>query len=202
MIPKGRQIKASATMAGVFLPEPAGFALTFPANKKLTANRTTKFFLYRSISTSNALHTPFSKKVNLAEPKVQLAIRALRSYINAVEQKNHTWETACHLSALVLVAGLVPAANVLAPLIIWIIRKNQSPGTDRHGRAVLNFQLAMTLYFSILFLLSKINGLEVPVGICLRAWAYINIFLILRGGYQAAKGDLFKYPFSIRFFPQ
>jgi len=158
--------------------------------------------LYRSISTSNALHTPFSKKVNLAEPKVQLAIRALRSYINAVEQKNHTWETACHLSALVLVAGLVPAANVLAPLIIWIIRKNQSPGTDRHGRAVLNFQLAMTLYFSILFLLSKINGLEVPVGICLRAWAYINIFLILRGGYQAAKGDLFKYPFSIRFFPQ
>ena len=134
-------------------------------------------------------------------PTVQLALRGLRGYINAVEQKDRTWETACHLSALILIAG-IPAANVLAPFIIWIIRKNQSPGTDRHGRAVLNFQLAMTLYFSILFLLGKVTVLVVPAGICLRVWAYLNIFLILRGGYKAAKGDLFKYPFSIRFFPQ
>ena len=135
-------------------------------------------------------------------PTVRLALCALRGYISAVEQKDRTWETACHLSALILIAGLIPAANVLAPLIIWIIRKNQSPGTDRHGRAVLNFQLAMTLYFLILFLLSKISVLAVPVGICLRVWAYLNILFILRGGYKAAKGDLFKYPFSIRFFPQ
>ena len=134
-------------------------------------------------------------------PTVRLALRGLHGYTNSVEQKDRTWETACHLSALILIAG-IPAANVLAPLIIWIIRKNQSPGTDRHGRAVLNFQLAMTLYFSILFLLGKVTVLAVPAGICLRVWAYLNIFLILRGGYKAAKGDLFKYPFSIRFFPQ
>ncbi len=202
MNPIGRQIKASATIAGVFLPDPAGFALTFPANKKLTANKTTKFLPNRSILTSATVHTPFAGKVNVAVQTVRLALCALRGYINAVEQKDRTWETACHLSALVLIIGLIPAANVLAPLIIWIIRKNQSPGTDRHGRAVLNFQLAMTLYFLILFLLSKISVLAVPVGICLRVWAYLNIFLILRGGYKAAKGDLFKYPFSIRFFPQ
>ena len=134
-------------------------------------------------------------------PTVRLALRGLHGYTNAVEQKDRTWETACHLSALILIAG-IPAANVLAPLIIWIIRKNQSPGTDRHGRAVLNFQLAMTLYFLILFLLSKITVLAVPAGICLRVWAYLNILFILRGGYRAAKNDLFKYPFSIRFFSQ
>ena len=134
-------------------------------------------------------------------PTVRLALRGLRGYINAVEQKDRTWETACHLSALILIAK-IPAVNVLAPLIIWIIRKNHSAGTDRHGRAVLNFQLAMTLYFLILFLLSKITVLAVPVGICLRVWAYLNILFILRGGYKAAKGDLIKYPFSIRFFSQ
>ena len=134
-------------------------------------------------------------------PTVRLALRGLHGYTNAVEQNDRTWETACHLSALILIAG-IPAANVLAPLIIWIIRKNQSPGTDRHGRAVLNFQLAMTLYFLILFLLGKVTPLAVPVGICLRVWAYLNILFILRGGYKAAKGDLFKYPFSIRFFSQ
>ena len=114
-------------------------------------------------------------------PTVRLALCAFRGYINAVEQKDRTWETACHLSALILIAK-IPAANVLAPLIIWIIRKNHSAGTDRHGRAVLNFQLAMTLYFLILFLLSKITVLAVPVGICLRVWAYLNILFILRGG--------------------
>ena len=134
-------------------------------------------------------------------PTVRLALRGLHGYTNAVEQKDRTWETACHLSALILIAN-IPAANVLAPLIIWIIRKNQSPGTDRHGRAVLNFQLAMTLYFLILFLLGKVTLLVVPAGICLRVWAYLNILFILRGGYKAAKGDLFKYPFSIRFFSQ
>ena len=162
----------------------------------------------RSILTSGTLHTLFSGKVNVAVPTVRLAIRALRSYINAVEQDDRTWETACHLSALVLIVG-IPAANILAPLIIWIIRKNHSRGTDRHGRTVLNFQLAMTLYFLILFVISILakkwganSILEVSAGICLRVWAYINIFLILRGGYKAAKGDLFNYPFSIRFFPQ
>ena len=134
-------------------------------------------------------------------PTVRLALRGLHGYTNAVEQKDRTWETACHLSALILIAN-IPAANVLAPLIIWIIRKNQSPGTDRHGRAVLNFQLAMTLYFLILFLLGKVTVLVVPMGICLRVWAYLNILFILRGGYKAAKGDLIKYPFSIRFIPQ
>ena len=141
-------------------------------------------------------------------PTVRLALRGLQEYTNAVEQKDRTWETACHLSALILITE-IPAANVLAPFIIWIIRKNQSPGTDRHGRAVLNFQLAMTLYFLILFVISvlgrkwgAVSILEVPTGICLRIWAYLNIIFILRGGYKAAKGDLFKYPLSIRFLSQ
>lgn len=136
-------------------------------------------------------------------------MRPLHSYIRSVEKTDRTWVTACHLSPLAMIVGMIPAANVIAPLIVWIIRKKQSAPSDRHGRAVLNFQLAMTLYFLILYVVSKlttqwdaISSLEVPAGICLRIWAYTNIFLILRGGYKAAKGDLIKYPFSIRFFPQ
>ena len=92
-----------------------------------------------------------------------------------MEKKDRTWVTACHLSPLATIVGLIPAANVIAPLLVWIIRKKQSPTTDRHGRAVLNFQLAMTLYFLILYVVSKlterwdaISILELPAGICLR----------------------------------
>tara|TARA_Y100000588_G_scaffold392767_1_gene505856 strand:- start:1295 stop:1672 length:378 start_codon:yes stop_codon:yes gene_type:complete len=125
-----------------------------------------------------------------------------------VEKVDRVWETGCHLSPLALLIG-VPVANVIAPLIIWLIRKKTSPSTDMHGRAVLNFQLTMTLYFAILVLLSILEGkvsnlgfLSVPIGIGMRAWAYLNIFYIIRAGYESAQGKLYPYPFSIRFISQ
>ena len=125
-----------------------------------------------------------------------------------MQKTDRAWETGCHLSPLALLIG-IPVANVVAPLVIWFIRKNNSPSTDRHGRAVLNFQIAMTLYFAGLFLLnivaqkvSSLDILEAPIGMCMRTWAYMNIFIILRAAYESAQGKLYQYPFSIRFFPQ
>jgi hypothetical protein len=109
---------------------------------------------------------------------------------------------------LALLIG-IPVANIVAPLVIWFVRKNGSPSTDRHGRAVLNFQISITLYFAGLFLLniivqkiSSLGMLETPVGICMRIWAYLNILFILRAAYDSAQGKLYQYPFSIRFLPQ
>ena len=125
-----------------------------------------------------------------------------------MEKTDRAWETGCHLSPLALLIG-IPVANIVAPLVIWFVRKNSSPSTDRHGRAVLNFQISITLYFAGLFLLniitqkiSSLGVLEAPIGICMRAWAYLNILFILRAAYDSAQGKLYQYPFSIRFFPQ
>jgi len=125
-----------------------------------------------------------------------------------VEKADRAWETGCHLSPLALLIG-IPMANIVAPLVIWFVRKNSSPSTDRHGRAVLNFQISITLYFAGLFLLNiiaqktaSLGMLETPVGICMRTWAYLNILFILRAAYDSAQGKLYQYPFSIRFLPQ
>ena len=96
----------------------------------------------------------------------------------------------------------IPITNVLAPLIIWFISKQHSPDTNQHGRAVLNFQLAMTLYFFVLLFISKLPYMAESGAVCLRAWVYINIFFILRATYTATQGELFKFPFSIRFIPE
>ena len=96
----------------------------------------------------------------------------------------------------------IPMTNVLTPLIIWFISKQHSPGADRHGRAVLNFQLSMTLYFFVLLIISKLPYMTEPGAVCLRVWMYINIFFILRATYTATQGELFKFPFSIRFIPE
>ena len=109
----------------------------------------------------------------------------------------------CHLSPLMLLVG-IPLANVIGPLIVWFIRKEASRSVDRHGRAALNFQISMTVYFLALFILTQIPlGPVTTLGhIGLRAWTYLNLILILRATYQATKGELAVYPLSIRFLPQ
>ena len=117
-------------------------------------------------------------------------------------EQDRAWETGCHLAPLALLVK-IPVANVFGPLIVWLIRKNSSASTDQHGRAVLNFQLAMTLYFVVLLLPGLVvDALATLVALLLRLWAYLNIFFILRGAYESAQGRLYAYPLSIRFLPQ
>jgi transcriptional regulator with XRE-family HTH domain len=71
--------------------------------------------------------------------------------------KNETfWLAALHLSSII---SIVPI-----PLFIWTIKKNQSNNIDLHGKAVLNFQIMITIIlFSIVILL----GLLYPILIIL-----------------------------------
>lgn len=46
----------------------------------------------------------------------------------------------CHLTALF---------TIFAPLVIWLIKKNESRTVDAHGRAVLNFELSLLVYIVV-----------------------------------------------------
>lgn len=53
------------------------------------------------------------------------------------ESQARTWNMLCHLSAL---AGyIIPFGNILGPLLVWQIKKNEFPSVDEHGKAALNF---------------------------------------------------------------
>ena len=53
------------------------------------------------------------------------------------------WNMLCHLGAL---AGFVfPFGNILGPLLVWQIKKNQIPSVDIHGKASVNFQISVTI---------------------------------------------------------
>lgn len=59
-----------------------------------------------------------------------------------------TWATLCHLSALLMLLG-VPLGNVLGPLVVWLVKRNEHPFVDDQGKEALNFQLSITLYWVI-----------------------------------------------------
>jgi uncharacterized Tic20 family protein len=103
------------------------------------------------------------------------------------------WATLCHLSAL---AGLVVplAGNVVGPLVVWLIKREDSPLIDDQGKEALNFQISMTLYMIAAGIL-----VLVVVGIFLLfALAVMDLIFIIIASIRANYGERYRYPLTIR----
>lgn len=102
------------------------------------------------------------------------------------------WTMLIHLSGLCQILGI---PSVIGPLIFWMIKKDESPVINAHGKAAVNFQLSVTIYFIISFILAFafIGILLIPaVGIL---WLVCTII----ASTKANEGILYKYPFTIPF---
>ncbi len=99
----------------------------------------------------------------------------------------------CHLSAFL---GLfIPLAHIIAPLIIWLIKKDEMPFVDRHGKESLNFQISMTIYYIVsFFLMFILVGWLVFVGLMI-----FELVVIIIAAVKASKGEEWQYPLRIPF---
>ena len=99
----------------------------------------------------------------------------------------------CHLSAL---SGfIVPMASLVAPLIIWLLKREESAFVDRQGKEAVNFQISFLIYAMVCCLL-----MFVLVGfVLLPILAIFGLIVIILGAMAASKGEDYRYPFSIRF---
>jgi uncharacterized Tic20 family protein len=99
----------------------------------------------------------------------------------------------CHLSALI--GFVIPFGNIIGPLIIWLIKKDQSPLVDQHGKEAINFQISMTIY-----IIASIILILVLIGIPLLVFlGLFELVVIVIAAVKANEGQLYKYPLSIRF---
>lgn len=104
-----------------------------------------------------------------------------------------TWVMACHLSSL---SGfIVPLANIVVPLILWIMKKDQFPFVDEQGKESINFQISMLIYFLIgsLFIFILIGFVILPL------LALFDIICVIIASSESYHGKHFRYPFCIRF---
>jgi uncharacterized Tic20 family protein len=85
---------------------------------------------------------------------------------------------------------LTLVAPILAPLIIYLVKKNESKFVEWHAKESLNFQITIAIIIIILFI--------TIIGI-LFAWivAIISLVLVIIATIRASEGKLYKYPFSI-----
>ena len=106
----------------------------------------------------------------------------------------------CHLSALL--GFFIPAAgHVLGPLLVWLLKRDESPEIDAHGKESLNFQISMFIYtaalgvvcFILMFVL--IGFLLIPLFAVLYV---LDIVFVIIASIKANDGQLYRYPMTIR----
>lgn len=102
------------------------------------------------------------------------------------------WSLIAHLSGF---AGFIfPVGNIIGPLLIWLLKKEQSQLLEEHAREALNFQISVTIYAIIASIL-----LFVIVGmVLLPILIIIQIILMIKAALAADKSEFYRYPFTIR----
>ena len=103
-----------------------------------------------------------------------------------------TWAMLCHFSAF---AGLIfPFGNFLAPLIIWLIKKEELPFVEDQGKEVLNFQISMTIYLLISGILCIILiGIPIVIGLI-----FFSFIITIIAAISANDGKSYRYPLNLR----
>ncbi|PYJ42101.1 MAG: DUF4870 domain-containing protein [Verrucomicrobia bacterium] len=111
-----------------------------------------------------------------------------------VASEVRTWCVLCHASALL---GLFFhfLGHLLGPLIVWLVKRGDSPEIDAHGKESLNFQLSMLIYDAIAAILCIVL-IGIPILIIL--WIMNTVFVII-ASIRASEGQFYRYPLTIRF---
>ena len=110
-----------------------------------------------------------------------------------VSKDERTWGMLAHLSAL-LGYLILPFGNIIAPLVVWLVKKDQSQFVGDQAKESLNFQISCTIYMVVALI-----SLMLLVGFILVPLVYaFGLILTLIGTVKANNGEAYRYPFTIR----
>ncbi|HOA36504.1 MAG TPA: DUF4870 domain-containing protein [Bacillota bacterium] len=110
------------------------------------------------------------------------------------EEKNYAM--LAHLLALAVF--ILPSfGNIIGPLIIWLIKKDESAFVDKNGKESLNFQISVTIYMIAAVILTVLSlGILflLPVAVSIVWLVYVVIATV-----KVSNGEDYSYPLTIRF---
>jgi hypothetical protein len=107
-------------------------------------------------------------------------------YADATERQ---WSTFTHLTGIAAAVG--PLLLTALPIVLWLIKKDESPYIDDHGKEATNFQLSMLLYVVVFGLLT--------CGLAVAFFVVLNVVCSTIAAVAANKGEFYRYPMCIRF---
>ena len=120
------------------------------------------------------------------------------SHPSGLSSSLRTYGMLTHLSAF---GGALVALAFVGPLIMWLVRRDEHPFIDHHGKEALNFNLSMLLY-GVIGIVASVATLG--IGLVVVAPAAVVFFVTwvvttIVAAVKANNGEGYRYPLTIRF---
>ncbi len=98
------------------------------------------------------------------------------------------------LSILSHILTIVPGVGILAPLIIYLIRKPEQTFLDANAKESLNWQISVWLAYIIAIILCFVL-VGIPLLILI---GVLNLVFVILASIKASENRIYRYPFNLR----
>lgn len=104
--------------------------------------------------------------------------------ITPLTSEQKLWILLCHLSIFI-------GVPLLAPFVVYLVKKQDDPVVREHAKEALNFHLSLAIYSIVLFV-TVVGALLVPL-------IYIAaLILAILAAVKASNGEFYRYPLTLR----
>lgn len=109
-----------------------------------------------------------------------------------IPANERTMAMLCHL--LALSGYVIPFGNIIGPLVMWLVKKDEMPFVDEQGKESLNFQITVMIAMIVSFVLVfVIIGFFLLIAIGIG-----SLVLVIIATIKANEGTHYRYPLTIR----
>ena len=109
------------------------------------------------------------------------------------KKDEQNWAVGLHLSTLA--GSIVPLAGWVAPVVIWLAKREESAILDTQGKRVINMLLTLLIAYTISGLLCLVLIGFPLLGL---VWLY-SIAMPIYVAVKASEGNYIGYPYTIQF---
>lgn len=110
-----------------------------------------------------------------------------------LSQDEKNWGMFCHVA--VFAGCIVPLGNIIGPLVIWLIKKDQYGFVDYNARQAMNFQITFLIAMLAGALLSFVLiGILMMIG-----FGIFALVATIKAIVASSRGEYYNYPWSIQF---
>jgi uncharacterized Tic20 family protein len=109
--------------------------------------------------------------------------------VSTPTQDERTWGTIAHLAAF---AGFFApfAGNAIGPLVVWLIKREQSAFVEAHAKEALNFNITVLIGYCVIVVFIGF----LLMGALFFYWLAMTIVAAIKAG----EGVSYRYPFALR----
>jgi uncharacterized Tic20 family protein len=108
------------------------------------------------------------------------------------EEEERKWAMFAHIGTFS--SMFIPLGNIIAPIVIWQMKKSESAFVVDQAKESLNFQITLMIYVVISFLLVFIIiGFFLIFGLVI-----FSLIMVIVAGVKANEGEHYRYPMTLR----